>query len=223
MEKPIKRTVAELLQYDCFVDFLYEVYEPTKNSAGENFSNGLDYVTNETSYMSSDTEKEFIEEYGLAPIGLLELLRIQMAKSDEGFGICVSNKNLKKALTGMTIDYELDLQDLEKYYEQLLEFQLIVIIKDSKGNQYATTTQTIFNWEYKMWSRWYSREYKRRKSAERKNEADKEKKPKETAPKAPATAADSDTKPSETPKQEDKTVTSVEELAREMLQGTPFF
>ncbi|MBQ6197282.1 MAG: hypothetical protein IJK47_07655 [Lachnospiraceae bacterium] len=70
-----------------------------------------------------------------------------MAKSDEGFGICINNKNLKKALTGMTIDYELDLHDLEKYYEQLVEFQLIVIIKDGKGNQYATTTQTIFNWE----------------------------------------------------------------------------
>lgn len=82
MEKPIKRTLAELSQPN-FVDFLLDTYSPKKNSAGEYFSMALDYLTNETSYMGSDTEKEFVEEYGLAPIGFLEMLRIQMAILDD--------------------------------------------------------------------------------------------------------------------------------------------
>lgn len=157
MEKPIKRSIFELQQPN-FVDYLFATYEPQKNSAGEYFFNGLDYITNEMSYMASDTEKEFVEEYGLAPVGFLEMLRIQMAKTD-GFGICINNKSLKKAMTNMVIDYDLEIQELEKYYEQLIDSGLIVIIGDSKGNQYATTPQTVFNWEYKMWTRWKNREY----------------------------------------------------------------
>lgn len=157
MEKPIKRNIFEIQQPN-FVDFLFATYEPQRNSAGEYFFNGLDYITNEMSYMASDTEKEFVEEHGLAPVGFLEMLRIQMAKTD-GFGICINNRNLKKALMSMVVDYDLDIQDLEKYYEQLVDSGLIAIINDSKGNQYATTTQTVFNWEYKMWTRWKNREY----------------------------------------------------------------
>lgn len=161
MEKPIKRSIAELKNPN-FVDYLYKTYEPQRNSAGEYFFNGLDYITNEMSYMASETEKEFIEENGLAPIGFLELLRIQMAKTD-GFGICINNRNLKKAMMNMVVDYGLDLQVLEQYYTQLVESQIIVIITDSKGNKYATTTQTLFNWEYKMWTRWSNRMYQDKK------------------------------------------------------------
>ena len=45
MEKPIKRTLAELSQPN-FVDFLLDTYSPKKNSAGEYFSMALDYLTN---------------------------------------------------------------------------------------------------------------------------------------------------------------------------------
>lgn len=82
MEKPIKRSIEDLKRID-FVDFLFETYEPKKNSAGEFFYNGLDYLTNEMSYMSSETEKEFIEEHGFAAVGFLELLRIQMASKEK--------------------------------------------------------------------------------------------------------------------------------------------
>lgn len=170
MEKPIKRNAMELKETN-FVDFLFTTYTPKKNSAGEFFSMALDYLTNETSYMGSDTEKEFINEYGLAPIGFLELLRIQMAKTS-GFGICINNKDLIKAMHNMVIDYDLELADLQKYYDQLLEFGLLIIISDSAGNRYATTVQQIFNFEYKMWTRWQNNEYqrKRRKNASAESE-----------------------------------------------------
>ena len=167
MEKPIKRTLAELSQPN-FVDFLLDTYSPKKNSAGEYFSMALDYLTNETSYMGSDTEKEFVEEYGLAPIGFLEMLRIQMAKTS-GFGICINNKDLKKAMSNLMIDYDLDLGDMQKYYDQLLEYGLLVIISDSAGNQYATSIQQVFNWEYKMWTRFKNNEYQKNHRGDKKD------------------------------------------------------
>ena len=167
MEKPIKRTLAELSQ-PSFVDFLLDTYSPKKNSAGEYFSMALDYLTNETSYMGSDTEKEFVEEYGVAPIGFLEMLRIQMAKTS-GFGICINNKDLKKAMSNLMIDYDLDLGDMQKYYDQLLEYGLLVIISDSAGNQYATSIQQVFNWEYKMWTRFKNNEYQKNHRGDKKD------------------------------------------------------
>lgn len=167
MDKPIKRTLAELSQPN-FVDFLLDTYSPKKNSAGEYFSMALDYLTNETSYMGSDTEKEFVEEYGLAPIGFLEMLRIQMAKTS-GFGICINNKDLKKAMSNLMIDYDLDMGDMQKYYDQLLEYGLLVLISDSAGNQYATSVQQVFNWEYKMWTRFKNNEYQKNHRNDKKN------------------------------------------------------
>ena len=167
MEKPINRPLAELSQPN-FVDFLLDTYSPKKNSAGEYFSMALDYLTNETSYMGSDTEKEFVEEYGLAPIGFLEMLRIQMAKTS-GFGICINNKDLKKAMSNLMIDYDLDLGDMQKYYDQLLEYGLLVIISDSAGNQYATSIQQVFNWEYKMWTRFKNNEYQKNHRGDKKD------------------------------------------------------
>lgn len=68
MEKPIKRREQDLPSN--FVDYLYQLYECRKNAAGIYFPQPLDYCTNETTdYMCSEIEKEFIEEYGLAPIG----------------------------------------------------------------------------------------------------------------------------------------------------------
>ena len=54
----------------------------------------------------------------------------------------------------MEIDYEIDLQEMQKYYDQLLEHDLLIIISDSQGVQYVTSPQQVFNFEYKMWSRW---------------------------------------------------------------------
>lgn len=161
MEKPIRRTNVELKQNN-FVDYLFATYEPKKNSAGEYFPSVLDYTTNETSYLSSETEKEFIEEHGFAPIGFLEALRIQISKTS-GFGICINNKDLKKALASIAIDYGIEQDELQKYYNLLLEYQLIIIISDSKGTQFATTPQQVFNWEYKMWSRWTNNQYQKKK------------------------------------------------------------
>lgn len=161
MIKPTKRKIEELQQPN-FVDFLFDTYEPKKNSAGEFFYNGLDYLTNEMSYMASETEKEFVEEHGLAPIGFLELLRIQMAKTS-GFGICVNNKDLKKAMSALSIDYGLEIVDMQTYYNQLIEVGILIIISDSVGNQYATTIQQVFNWEYKMWTRWTNNQYQKKK------------------------------------------------------------
>lgn len=168
MNKPTRRSLEELK--DNFVDYLYSTYQPKKNDAGEYFATRIEYLTNELSYMSSENEKEFIEKNGIAPIGFLELLRIQMAITN-GYGICITNKSLKKAILSISIDYDIDPDVLQKYYDQLVEYNLIVIIKDSKGNEYATTIQQIFNWEYKMWSRHQNNEYqkkKRKKDAEEK-------------------------------------------------------
>lgn len=166
MDNPIKRKEQEL--QDNFVDYLYSTYKPKKNDAGEYFATSLEYLTNEMSYMTTATEKEFIEKYGFAPIGFLEILRIQMARTN-GYGICITNKSLKKAILSISIDYNIDPEELQRYYEQLVEYHLIVIIQDSNGNEYATTLQQIFNWEYKMWSRNQNNEYqkkKRKKDAE---------------------------------------------------------
>lgn len=175
MEKPVKRTEYELP--DNFVDYLYATYEPQRNSAGEYYFNGLDYLTNEMSYMSSETEKEFVEEYGLAPIAFLELLRVQMAKSPQGFGLCINDKSLKKAIANIAIDYDLDLAELQEYQRQLQESHLLIIITDSNGNGYATTMQQIFNWEYKMWSRWTNCEYQRKRRKKAGNQEKDEEEP----------------------------------------------
>lgn len=161
MEKPIKRSIEDLKRID-FVDFLFETYEPKKNSAGEFFYNGLDYLTNEMSHMSSETEKEFIEEHGFAAVGFLELLRIQMAKTS-GFGIRINNKDLQKALAALSIDYGVDIAEMKKYYEQLVDAGMIIVITGSNGDQYATTIQQVFNWEYKMWTRWTNNQYQKKK------------------------------------------------------------
>lgn len=181
IKKPIKRTLTELSQSN-FVDFLLETYSPKKNSAGEYFSMALDYLTNETNYMASDTEKEFVEEYGLSPIGFLEILRIQMAKTS-GFGICINNKDLKKAMSNMVIDYDLDLAEMQKYYDQLLEFGLLIIISDHAGNKYVTSIQQVFNWEYKMWTRWKNNEYQKN---HRSNKTEESVKVSDTVPIVPA-------------------------------------
>lgn len=85
-----------------------------------------------------------------------------MAKTG-GFGICISNKDLKKAMAAIEIDYDLEREIMEKYYSQLLESHLLIIVCDSQKNQYVTTLQQIFNWEYKMWTRWKNNEYQRKK------------------------------------------------------------
>ena len=71
-----------------------------------------------------------------------------------GFGICINNNDFEKAMYGMVIDYKADLQEMQKYYDQLLEHGLLIIISDSQGTQYVTSPQQVFNFEYKMWSRW---------------------------------------------------------------------
>ena len=103
--------------------------------------------------MTSADEKAFIKECGFAPIGFLEVLRSQMTKTG-GFGICINNNDFEKAMYGMVIDYKADLQEMQKYYDQLLEHGLLIIISDSQGTQYVTSPQQVFNFEYKMWSRW---------------------------------------------------------------------
>ena len=77
MNKPTRRSITELQQKN-FVDFLYETYEREKNSAGDCYATPLEYITDEKTYLSSDVEKEFVEEYGFAPIGFLEALRVQI-------------------------------------------------------------------------------------------------------------------------------------------------
>ena len=170
MEKPTRRTIEEL-QHNFFVDYLFTTYEPKKNSAGEYFYNGLDYLTNEISYMSSDTERQFIEKFGLAPIGFLEMLRVQMAKTN-GFGICISNNDLKKAMSNIAIDYGLTFEEMQKYFDDLVEYKLLIIISDKCGIKYATTIQQVFNWEYKMWTRWTNNQYQKKKRGKKNDDAD---------------------------------------------------
>ena len=176
MNKPTRRSITELQQKN-FVDFLYETYEREKNSAGDCYATPLEYITDEKTYLSSNTEKEFVEEYGFAPIGFLEALRVQMAKTS-GFGICVNNNDLKKTLAGMMIDYKIDYEELQKFYELLVEYQFIIFISDSNGNQYATTPQQVFNWEYRMWSR-LSNNKSQKKSRSEAKKTEKQEKDKE--------------------------------------------
>lgn len=176
MNKPTRRSITELQQKN-FVDFLYETYEREKNSAGDCYATPLEYITDEKTYLSSNAEKEFVEEYGFAPIGFLEALRVQMAKTS-GFGICINNNDLKKALAGMMIDYKIDYEELQKFYELLVGYQFIIFISDSNGNQYATTPQQVFNWEYRMWSR-LSNNKSQKKSRSEAKKTEKQEKDKE--------------------------------------------
>lgn len=172
MKKPERRTLREIQEKKYFVDFLYATYEPKKNSAGEYFHNGLDYTTNETeSYMASAIEKEFVEKYGLAPIAFLEILRKEMAKTS-GFGICITNRDLKKALMSIEIDYGVQQEELYVYYNNLLENQLIFKIYDSMDNEYVSTIQQLFNWEYKMWTRANNNAYQKKKRSKEKENID---------------------------------------------------
>ncbi len=142
MNKPEKRAEDELIEN--FVGYLFDTYEPRKNSAGEYYSTSLDYLTNESSYMNSKAERKFVEDHGLSPIAFLELLRVEMAKTS-GFGICITDKELQNSIYRISLVYELKLAELQQYYEQLVDAHLILVINDHDGNQYATTLQQIFN------------------------------------------------------------------------------
>ncbi len=160
---PIRKSVAEL-ETDGYVDRMIAEYEPVKKKTGDYYKFTLEYITNEDTYMTSETEKEFISEYGLAPIGLLEILRMHMCRKN-GFGICTTNKDLQKVFFEINIDYEIDLEKLQEYYNLLLDNKLIVEITDSKGQKYATTPQQIFNWETKYCQRYNERVKKQKTRA----------------------------------------------------------
>lgn len=101
--------------------------------------------------MDSPDDIKIVETMGLEIVGFLQLLRIQMGKFS-GYGIQVNN-DIKKALSSIEIDYLIDREHLFSLYEQLKERGIIILICDSNGNEYATTIQQLFNWEYKMYER----------------------------------------------------------------------
>lgn len=158
---PIRKSVAEL-ETDGYVDRMIAEYEPVKKKTGDYYQFSLEYITNEDTYMTSEAEKEFISEYGLAPIGLLEILRMYMCRKN-GFGICTTNKDLQKVFIEINIDYGISIVKLKKYYNLLLSNKLIIEVSDSKGQKYATTPQQIFNWETKYCQR-YNERIKKQKS-----------------------------------------------------------
>lgn len=166
IEKPILRTVIP----EHYLDYIKETYKPKKTEAGEDYDSKLTFITFEQSFLKSKEEMELIAEHGFAPIGFLVALRIQMS-CGIGYGIPMYDRSLKKALMNISIDTEVPLETLQRYYDILLDYGLLVIIGDSEGNQVLTNRNQLYNWENKEYTRWYNAEAQRKKRRSSKKKA----------------------------------------------------
>lgn len=95
-----------------------------------------------------------------------------MAKSN-GYGICITNEEFKIFVFSLKLKFNIDEETVNKYIEILKEFKLLLIIKDEEtGEEYYTTLQSVWNYEYRLYYRYTNRE-KQKKSRQRKNKTDK--------------------------------------------------
>ncbi len=169
MDKPFLRNLATMPEH--YLDYIKATYKPVKTTSGENYDSPLTYITLEQSFLSSESEKELIEEKGFAPIGFLIALRIEMSRGI-GYGIPLYNRALKKALNNIHIDTDIPMETLQDYYDTLIEYNLLIIIDDKQGNQVLTNYNQLYNWEYKEYTRWYNTEAKRKARAKQKDNAE---------------------------------------------------
>ena len=109
-----------------------------------------------------------------------------MATSN-GYGLCKSKEELKIFLFTLNVKYNIDEETVNKYIDILTEYNLLLSIKDEEtGEEYYTTLQSIFNYEYRLYYRYENREKQRNYRKKEKDKTDSE----ETKPEITATKSD---------------------------------
>ena len=109
-----------------------------------------------------------------------------MATSN-GYGLCKSKEELKIFLFTLNVKYNIDEETVNKYIDILTEYNLLLSIKDEEtGEEYYTTLQSIFNYEYRLYYRYENREKQRNYRKKEKDKIDSE----ETKPETTATKSD---------------------------------
>lgn len=148
MEKPVLRTE---LPKDV-IAYLKENYPSRVNGAGIKQTDTVDYITEERSFAESEDVNECIIKYGLEPLGLLWLLRLQMAES-LGWGIDVTGRKYDKLCNILFCDNFISRNSFEYLSNALIETGIIKVVNGSDGHIYWTTLQQFYNYEYKNWSK----------------------------------------------------------------------
>lgn len=148
MEKPILR---KELPTDV-ITYLKEKYPPRINGAGIEQADNVNYITEELSFFTDERVTECCFRYGMAPLGLLWFLRLQMSKT-LGWGIDVTGKEYQRLCNNMTLDLSMTQAAFESLCQQLIECGVIKVVHGSDNHTYWTTLQQFYNYEYKSWSR----------------------------------------------------------------------
>lgn len=157
MDKPILHKIID----PNYLQFLKETYPPSKTTAGEDYESQLTYITFEKSFLTSPIELELLGEKGFSPFGFLLALRVEMSKS-LGYGISLDNNSLAKIFYGIHLDSHVPLEEIESLYNILLKYGLLFIISDNDGHKVVTTTNQLYNWELKEYTKWYNKDRKRK-------------------------------------------------------------
>ena len=165
---------------------IHSAFPPQESVSGKNYKATLDYITTEIEFYEEKAVKELIKKHGFAPIGFYDLLRVEMATAN-GYGLCKSNEELKIFLFTLNVKYNIDEETVNKYIDILTEYNLLLSIKDEEtGEEYYTTLQSIFNYEYRLYYRYENREKQRNYRKKEKDKTDSE----ETKPETTATKSD---------------------------------
>ena len=148
MEKPILRKELP----DDVISYLREKYPPRINGAGIEQSDNVNYITEELSFFTDENVMECVIKYGMAPLGILWFLRLQMSNT-LGWGIDVTDKEYQRLCNNMTLDLYMSQATFEKLCNALIECGVIKVVYGSNNRIYWTTLQQFYNYEYKSWSR----------------------------------------------------------------------
>ena len=158
---------------------IHSAYPPQESVTGKSYKARLDYTTTEIDFFEEQTVKKLIKKHGLAPIGFYDLLRIEMANSN-GYGLCKNTEEFKIFIYSLDVKYNIDKETANKYINTLTEYNLLLTIKDEEtGEEYYTTLQSIWNYEYRLYYRYTNREKQRnyRNQKEKDKTDNKETKP----------------------------------------------
>ena len=153
------------------INEIHSAFPPQESVTGKSYKATLDYITTEIDFFEEKATKDLVKNYGLAPIGFYELLRIEMAKSN-GYGICITNDDFNIFTYTLKIKLNIDEETVNNYVNLLTEYKLLHKIKDEDTDEeYYTTLQSIWNYEYRLYYRYTNRE-KQKKNRQRKKKTE---------------------------------------------------
>lgn len=155
------------------ISYLNETYPPRINGAGIKQKDSVNYITEEMDFLENDVIIKCATdgECKLAPLGLLWILRLYMAK-DLGWGLDMTGKKRMRVFSDLHILYEIEEDDLEKWTDKLIQCGILKIVNGSDGKTYWTTLQQFYNYEFKSYTRLKNNAAKR-KSYQKKNNQEK--------------------------------------------------